>query len=298
VIENQNNEPLTNRKKVNLIKRTITGVLFVALLVSCILAGYISFGVLFSLIVLLSTHELTGLINDNKGTSVNRPFIMAAALLTFLTIFMNQSGCYTSATPAVTILLVLSLMVIFIMELYRKKESPILNLAASALAIIYVAVPFSLLSVLAYFPEATNTQGYSFILPLAIFIFIWCNDVGAYCFGCTLGKHRLFERVSPKKSWEGFFGGCFTSALAGFIISRIPAMAGNMSTLIWIGMALVVSIFGTWGDLVESLIKREMGVKDSGNILPGHGGMLDRFDSTLMAVPATVVYLMLVFNLF
>lgn len=268
-----------------------------ALLVSCMIAGNTSFMVLFSLIVLLSSHELTGLVNDNKGSEVSKPLTMAASLLAFLTVTCINSACSTTFRAVCTVLLAIALMIIFIRELYARKKSPILNLAVSTLPVIYVALPFSLLSVLAHMTQATGVQGYSFILPLALFIFIWCNDVGAYCFGCTLGKHRLFERVSPKKSWEGFFGGCFTSALAGFIISRIPVMAGNMSALVWIGMAITVSVFGTWGDLVESLMKRELGVKDSGNILPGHGGMLDRFDSTLMAVPAVTVYLYLIFCL-
>lgn len=278
-------------------KRTITGVLFVTLLVSCILAGESTFQGLFLLIVLLSVRELTGLVNANKGTSVNQPMTMAAAFFATLAVFRFKGGD-TASTVASMACFALIMMEVFIMELYRKKDSPVLNLAVSALSVIYIALPFSMLSFLAYFPQATNVQGYSFILPLALFIFIWCNDVGAYCFGCTLGKHRLFERVSPKKSWEGFFGGCLVSALAGYIISRIPVMAGNMSAAIWIGMALIVSVAGTMGDLIESLIKRELGVKDSGNILPGHGGMLDRFDSTLMAVPAVTVYLALIFYFF
>lgn len=279
-----------------LVKRSITGILFVAVLVSCILYGAESFAILFALITLLSARELTGLVNNGKGTSASTILVPIAAMLLFAAVclFMNGNGVFAGG---MFVCLILAMIYIFIRELYLKKESPILNLAVSTLAVIYIALPFSLMSRLAFFPEATGVDGYSPIVPLALFIFIWCNDVGAYCFGCTLGKHRLFERVSPKKSWEGFFGGCFTSALAAFIISRIPSMAGNLSTAIWICVALLVSVFGTWGDLVESLIKRELGVKDSGNILPGHGGMLDRFDSTLMATPAVTAFLYLVLEL-
>lgn len=281
----------------NLIKRTITGVLFVALLVSCLIKGEYPFAILFAIISMLSVRELIGLLNGHKGTNASQAYAMTAALFTFMTMFQEQSGGNTADIIVRAVCLMLTFMLIFIRELYMKKESPVTNLAVYTLSTVYAAVPFSLLSVLAYFPEATGTEGYSFILPLALFIFIWCNDVGAYCFGCTLGKHRLFERVSPKKSWEGFIGGCLTSALAGFIVSIIPAMKGNLSAPVWIGLALTISVFGTWGDLVESLIKRELGVKDSGNILPGHGGMLDRFDSTLMAVPAAIIYLQIVFCL-
>ena len=126
------------------------------------------------------------------------------------------------------------------------------------------------------------------MLPLSIFIFTWVNDTGAYCTGMLFGKHRLFERISPKKSWEGSVGGAAFSLLAAAVMSRFFPF---LSLPQWMGLGLTVVVFGTWGDLTESLLKRTLGIKDSGNILPGHGGMLDRFDSTLMAVPAAVIYL-------
>ena len=280
-----------------LVKRTITGVLFVAVLVCCITYGPYSALTLFEVITILAISELIGLVNSYRNTTASKGWTASAAVP--LVALVGTQGLVTVWYQGLFLILFLLLvMVIFIRELYMKKESPVLNLAVSSLAIVYIAIPFALLTRLAFLTDATGVEGYSFIIPLALFIFIWCNDVGAYCFGCTLGKHRLFERVSPKKSWEGFFGGCFTSALAAYVVSRIPSMAGNMSSLLWIGMALTVSVFGTWGDLVESLIKRELGVKDSGNILPGHGGMLDRFDSTLMAVPAVAAYLYLLFVVF
>lgn len=136
--------------------------------------------------------------------------------------------------------------------------------------------------------EAHYNIQYNPILPLSIFIFTWINDTGAYCTGMLFGKHRLFERISPKKSWEGSIGGGAFSIIAAIIMAHFFPF---MTLGVWIGLALTIVIFGTWGDLTESLLKRTLGIKDSGNILPGHGGMLDRFDSTLMAVPAAVVYL-------
>ena len=132
------------------------------------------------------------------------------------------------------------------------------------------------------------------LLPLSIFIFLWTNDTGAYCSGSLFGKHKLFPRISPAKSWEGSIGGgilvVIVAALIGYSTTNESGV--NMLTIPqWIGLGIVVAVFGTWGDLVESLFKRTLGVKDSGNILPGHGGMLDRFDSSLMAIPAAVVYL-------
>ena len=145
---------------------------------------------------------------------------------------------------------------------------------------------------LAYHSSTTESVSqYNPILPLSIFIFNWVNDTGAYCTGMLFGKHRLFERISPKKSWEGSIGGAVFSIIAAIVLAHFFTF---LSTGVWIGLGLTVVVFGTWGDLTESLMKRTLGIKDSGNILPGHGGMLDRFDSTLMAVPAAVVYLYLV----
>ena len=157
---------------------------------------------------------------------------------------------------------------------------------------IYIALSFALLNVLAYHSSATESVSqYNPILPLSIFIFNWVNDTGAYCTGMLFGKHRLFERISPKKSWEGSIGGAVFSIIAAIVMAHFFTF---LSTGVWIGLGLTVVVFGTWGDLTESLMKRTLGIKDSGNILPGHGGMLDRFDSTLMVVPAAVVYLYLV----
>ena len=158
---------------------------------------------------------------------------------------------------------------------------------------LYVAFPFALLPML-YF-------GYSWFIPLAIFIFLWCSDTGAYCCGSLLGRHKLFPRISPGKSWEGSIGGGLITVLVSQVIVWLgpstiladgTAVVFGLTALQWAGFALVVVVFGTWGDLVESLLKRTLGVKDSGNILPGHGGMLDRFDSSLLAIPAAAAYLL------
>ena len=130
------------------------------------------------------------------------------------------------------------------------------------------------------------------VLPLSVFIFIWTSDTGAYCCGSLLHKRfpaKLFERVSPNKSWVGSIGGGVFCLIAAVLLKT--AFGGNMTVLQWMGLALTVCVFGTWGDLVESLFKRQLGIKDSGNILPGHGGMLDRFDSALLAIPAATIYL-------
>lgn len=160
---------------------------------------------------------------------------------------------------------------------------------------MYIALPFSMVNVLA-FQDTGHGIAFNSLLPLSIFIFLWTNDTGAYCSGSLFGKHKLFPRVSPGKSWEGSIGGGIlvlaVAALIGYIENSSEGLTPvALSIPAWMGLGLVVVVFGTWGDLVESLFKRTLGIKDSGNILPGHGGMLDRFDSSLMAMPAAVVYL-------
>jgi len=175
-----------------------------------------------------------------------------------------------------------------------KNKNPLHDWAYTMLSQMYIALPFSMINVLAFRNMPDQSVGFYYLLPLSIFIFLWINDTGAYCAGSLFGRHRLFERISPKKSWEGSIGGGVLVLIAAAIIWHIEQQGENLSGLNlieWLGLGLVVVVFGTWGDLVESLFKRTLGIKDSGNILPGHGGMLDRFDSSLLAIPAAVVYL-------
>jgi phosphatidate cytidylyltransferase len=200
--------------------------------------------------------------------------------------------CIDAYEACVFIPYLLLLMYLTISELYLKKESPLQNWAFTMMGQMYVALPFALLNVLAFHADTVTMEiGYNPILPLSVFIFLWLNDTGAYCVGSLLGKHRLFERISPKKSWEVFVGGLVVCLLASMLMYRLFPFLPMWA---WAGLALTVVVFGTWGDLTESLLKRQLQIKDSGNILPGHGGMLDRFDSSLMAIPAAVVYLYLI----
>ena len=144
---------------------------------------------------------------------------------------------------------------------------------------------------LAFNATSEGYVAFNTLLPLSIFIFLWVNDSGAYCVGSLLGRHKLFPRISPGKSWEGSIGGAVFVLAAAYAISYFLDTDQMLAMPVWLGLGLVVVVFGTWGDLVESLFKRTLGIKDSGNILPGHGGMLDRFDSSLLAIPAAVIYL-------
>ena len=278
--------------KNNFIQRTITGVLFVTVLIGCILCGPLTFGLLFTLITALCVHEFARLINRHGMASIN-PLITATggAYLFLATTYV----CTTQANAGVFIPYILLLLYLMITELYKKGSNPLGNWAFTMLSQAYVALPFALLNTLAYHDiPAESSINYNPVLPLSIFVFLWLSDTGAYCIGSLLGKHRLFERISPKKSWEGSVGGAVFAIASSFVFAHYFPF---MEAMQWVGLALTIVVFGTWGDLTESLMKRQLGIKDSGNILPGHGGMLDRFDSALMAIPAAVVYLYILASL-
>lgn len=280
-------------KMKNLITRSITGVIFVTAIVVCFMRPEAMIQ-LFALVTGLTVWEYTGIVNGIENVCVNR-FLATVAAVYF---FLGMAGFCAGIVPsAVFIPYLLTVVYMFIAELYTKAPNPINNWAYTMLSQMYIALPFAMVNVLA-FRGVGNGVVYNYLAPLSIFVFLWTNDTGAYLSGSLFGKHKLFPRVSPGKSWEGSIGG-------GLLVLLVAALVGmyqnsdmheTATELIltvpqWMGLGLVVVLFGTWGDLVESLFKRTIGIKDSGNILPGHGGMLDRFDSSLMAFPAAVIYL-------
>lgn len=278
-------------KQQNLITRSITGILFVAIMVVCFLQP-LAMIFLFTLITCLTLWEYTGLMNEVKGVNINRFITTVAGTYLFLAIAGINSGYIQ--TNAVFVPYLLTIVYFFISELYTKNENAINNWAYTMLGQMYIALPFSMINVLAFRQSPDGTIHFYYLLPLSIFIFLWMNDTGAYCAGSLFGKNKLFPRISPAKSWEGSIGGGILVLIVAGVIGYFEMQNGNLSGLNitqWLGLGLVVVFFGTWGDLVESLFKRTLGIKDSGNILPGHGGMLDRFDSSLMAIPAAVIYL-------
>lgn len=268
-----------------LIVRTLTGAAFVAALIGSMLYNHSSFGAMFMLVTLLAVNEFCTLIEQYKKTTFNKWLAIAGGGFLFIASFFafhfEIGNVLTLFVPYMAIVAYT-----FIGQLFNKSGKTLDNLAYFVLSQVYAALPFALLNIL-----AIGENGYSYLLPLSIFIFIWSNDTGAFCFGCMLGKHKMFERVSPKKTWEGFAGGAFTAVVAGVILSNFSDI---MNIYQWAGMALTVVATATLGDLIESSMKREMQIKDSGNMLPGHGGILDRFDSTLLAVPGVIIYLNLI----
>lgn len=274
----------------NFIVRTITSVFFVAAIVSCFLRPEAMI-FLFALVTGMTIWEFTGLVNDRNRVAVNQMISTVAGVYFF---FAMAGFCSGITPPSIFVPYLVTLIYLMVAELYLKQEDPVHDWAYTMMSQLYIALPLSLLNVLAFQSDASGIH-FVWSIPLSVFVFLWINDAGAYICGSLLGKHKLFPRISPGKSWEGSIGGgilvIIVAVLVWYFSEQYAQNPLGLTAIEWAGLGLVVVVFGTWGDLVESLFKRTLGIKDSGHILPGHGGMLDRFDSTLMAVPAAAVYL-------
>ena len=280
-------------KMKNLMVRTLSGLVLVAVFVGAVLGSQWSFGALLLLILVGGQTEFYKLARET-GLSPQRWMGLAVGVLLFalnFIVFRQFSRSVTDeAGGAVLYLLLyigLLLPTLFVCELFRRSATPLANLGATLLGVLYVAVPLSLLL---YVPVLAGDGVWRPETVLCYIFIIWANDVFAYLVGMTFGRDRLCERLSPKKSWEGFFGG-----LAGAVATGLAAAyALDANYWVWGGLALVASLSGVAGDLVESMFKREAGVKDSGQVIPGHGGVLDRFDALLLSAPYVFLYLLLV----
>lgn len=268
--------------KKNLIIRTITGILFVIAIIGSIAAGKYLFGLLFLIVNALALTELY-IIFEKAGYKPQKRYGVLMGSLIFILAFLTANRII----PDSSLLLILPFVpVMFIIELYRKNEHPFTSMSFTFFGIIYISIPFAALNYLAA-PDATfNIFSYKIILPF--FALLWASDTGAYLVGTLIGKHKLMEKVSPKKTWEGVIGGALTALAAAYIIS---IFVKELNLAEWMLFAVLTTIFGIYGDLSESLLKRRANVKDSGNLLPGHGGIFDRFDSITFAAPIILIYL-------
>ena len=244
---------------------------------------------LFALITGMTIWEFCGLVNEAGGVTVNRFIATVAGVYLFLAVAAIRSGIVANFVVFVPYLL--TIIYLFASELYLKNENPIHDWAYTMLSQMYIALPLSMASVLAFDVQPDGLVHYDMMVPLMVFVFLWVNDSGAYCAGSLFGRHKLFPRISPGKTWEGSIGGGLLVLIVAGAVGWWLGQSHPLNILMWMGLGVVVVVFGTLGDLVESLFKRTLGIKDSGNILPGHGGMLDRFDSSLIAIPAAVVYI-------
>ncbi len=262
--------------------RAITGFFFIIIMLGSLLTGPYVFALFYTILGFLCLIEFYKLITK-AGI---KPNLAIGGFIGGLSLCYYAYGCvYGFGRTNFVILPVLACLV-FIFQLYQKSKQPFTDIGYTFLGIIYTVLPF-----ICFFSIAFITGEYNSHLALGFFLMLWSSDTGAYLFGVKFGKSKLFERHSPKKSWEGFLGGVFTSVLTAIIISQYFF---EYDMIHWIVMALIISCFGTMGDLVESMFKRSINVKDSGNILPGHGGVLDRFDGLLISAPIVYVYLYLI----
>ena len=269
----------------NLIIRALTGIIFVVVLVSAICIHPIFFIILFCIITGLTLWEFGSLVKHYENANLQRAVNVLGGVYLFIATFVYANGL---TDGKIFLPYLLFIMLTMIAELYYKAPNPINNWAFTLFAQIYCAGSFSMLNFIGAEPGTPGVMSYTPLFIMAIFIFVWLDDTGAYLVGSLIGKRKLFERISPKKSWEGFFGGLILVLASS---QAFAWFAPEISRLNWLGLATTVVLFGTWGDLIESLLKRTLGVKDSGHILPGHGGMLDRFDSVMLAVPASYIYI-------
>jgi phosphatidate cytidylyltransferase len=265
----------------NMQTRVIAGLIGGAIFIGAIYFSEWTFFLLFGALTLLGILEFYKLLTvNNLEPNHNLGVLLGGGL--YLLVFLGQKNL---APPNMVYLLLPLLMLIFVFELFRKKQYPFLNIALTVLAVFYIAMPFSMLSVIGF-----RNGTYSWQPILGIMLLIWSADSGAYFAGKTFGRTKLFERISPGKTWEGWIGGTILALVVGWLLGIYFT---DLSLYHWLGIAIIVSVFGVLGDLAESLMKRSLGVKDSGNLIPGHGGILDRFDSLLMVVPFIVAFLKL-----
>lgn len=268
-----------------MLQRAITGTFYVIAMVGSVYFGGWILQVLFGLLVVLILQEYAKMFQKQEA----RPNAILTPILGLL-IFgasvywienQNEEGSFV---PLISLSL-LTFIWIALVELFNKRKQPFNNIGLSIAGLTYVVVPLSLIT---YMSNSNDPEVSNHIFPLlGIFIMIWCSDTFAYLVGRKIGKHKMFERISPKKSWEGFFGGMTFAIIAGLVIAYFLEDQPYIS---YAFMGAICAIFGTLGDLIESMLKRSLNLKDSGTILPGHGGLLDRLDSILVVIPVIFVF--------
>ena len=281
-----------NDKMKNLVVRGISGIGLIVVVFGAILWSQWSLGALLLLMLVGGVVELFNLV-EKQNLQPQRALGLIACVVLFGLNFALVSDdiqvLYGGAKYMIPLLAFLLLIIplMFICELYRKQANPAANIATTILPLFYVALPLSLLL---YMPIIGRETWNPWVL-IAYISIVWANDVFAYLFGIAFGRHRLFERLSPKKSWEGFFGGVAGAVVAALVVAHLLSDA----PMAWCGLAVVTVVTAVLGDLAESMFKRAAEVKDSGNLIPGHGGVLDRFDALLLSAPFVFVYMICIF---
>lgn len=272
-----------------LARRTATGVVFVLVMITGIYAGRWGYSLLFTAVTSLSLWEFLYLVLDRKSRRdrVRKALGLLLGIVPFAHSLVLQLNIIREPIDFVIITSILYSPLVFgafVYELFMASEKPFVNLAFLMLGVFYIGIPFGLLNFVAihqgvYLPN----------IVMGLLLLIWANDSGAYIVGSRLGKHLLLPRISPKKTWEGTLGGLLFTMVTAFILHLYFL---ELRLVDWLVLAGIIAVFGSIGDLVESMLKRSLSVKDSGKILPGHGGMLDRFDGLIFSLPYATAYLL------
>lgn len=269
--------------------RAVTGIFFITVMVGSLLFGAYVFSAFYLLLATACLFEFYKLFGpDLSGGGRWTGLILGVGSLLLFMCYLLGFVPISFLTP-----LLLAGPAVFVVQLFRREPDPFRHIARVVLGLVYVIIPFFCFYALGFLTSGAGAGGavgtYHYALPLGLLLLIWANDTGAYVLGRAFGRHKLFERISPGKTWEGFGGGVLSALIVSTMLYRYMGVLPQDQ---WLFFAALVSIAGTLGDLVESMLKRSLGIKDSGGILPGHGGLLDRFDSLLLAAPAVYVFLM------
>jgi phosphatidate cytidylyltransferase len=265
----------------NVQQRVIAGTIGGALVISMVILSEWTYFILFFGICLLALIEFYNLLSK-VDIKPNKVFGILSGMIIYTFVFFIETGILDLKFYFLLFPFLFSL---FLIELFQQNEKPFVNIAFTFLGNIYIAFPFALLHVTAFAYGAT----YHFELILGILFLVWANDIGGFFSGMLLGRNKLFLRVSPKKTWEGSVGGALLTIFTSLTLSIFWNQ--NLNAIQWLIMAFIIVVIGSCGDLVESLLKRSLAIKDSGDVIPGHGGFLDRFDSLLLSAPFIAAFL-------
>lgn len=268
----------------NILTRTLTGIVYVGLIICSTLFNQWIFIGLFSIFLILGMLEFFRIIKP-IGVEPQKVLSLVSGFYVFISFALISMNI---ANYKLLFGIAPLFMLIMITELYTNSKDPFRNIAFSILSVVYLALPFGLMN---FFFDIKMENDFNFEFILGFFFIQWMNDIGAYLIGSKFGKHRLFERISPKKSWEGFVGGLLFAVIMALAFWHF---SDTLSFIHWTVIAMIIVVSGTLGDLVESMLKRSLNIKDSGTILPGHGGILDRFDAVLISAPYVIFYLILI----
>lgn len=283
-----------NEKTKNLLVRTATGIVFVAVMMAALLLGRLSFAILLLCITAGCMWELYGLAEKNGAAPHKTVGMLIGLMLVGINLGIVETVinniAFVKYVGIAAVLVILLTVLVFVMDIWRRKGNALSNTGATFLGIAYVALPVSLI---AFFPLIGNKMLFPWnplIVPAYILI-VWGNDVFAYLVGMAIGKHKFCERLSPKKTWEGFFGGLIGAVGVAALVGKF-LIQGDI--VMWMGLGLLIAVTSVLGDMVESHFKRSVGAKDSGRVLPGHGGLLDRFDAMLVSAPFAFIFFLLI----